>query len=244
MGSPTPRARGGRPVVIDAFTASHEIDMVRYRLELHAPIAARTVIAESNYTFTGAAKPLYMKLHLTHDEIRRYNIRLLFIQIPPQTLKRVRACSEGHYVENGTRRSCGHNEAFAIERLSRSVMNKALLEEIVALNDTLTQERVSGRDEHAANTANTAAPPSALFVYFSDVDELLDPVALRNNTARVPGCTGVRQRVFLYNENCFQRNVRWIRALIARGAWLAPVLRKYPEIELRMVHAGGKDLIK
>ena len=148
-----PSARVGRTVILDAFTASHEIDMVRYRLELHAPIVRRTIIGESNYTFTGEAKPLHMHAQLTREELSQYNIRLLFIQIPSFTLQRVWDCGRTvppHYFENGSKRLCGKNEQFLIEKHSRREMNAALLEEIRALNGTLLQE-------HAANASSAAA---------------------------------------------------------------------------------------
>ena len=46
------------------------------------------------------------------------------------------------------------------------------------------------------------------FVYFSDVDELLDADTLTNHSYRMPGCMGVRQKVFMYNERCYMRGTR------------------------------------
>lgn len=251
-----PPERVGRPVLIDAFTASYEIDMVRYRLELHAPIVARTIIAESNYTFMGEPKPLHMHNQLTQAEISRFNIRLLFIQIPAFTLQRVLDCGRDHgwsyYIEDGHKRMCGKNEQFLIEKLSRMEMNQAILQEIRALNGTLLQDHSTNASAVEATapalTPTLAAsvtsrtlvappPPPEIFVYFSDADELLDPrIFTRNNTvvARFPGCLGVWQRVFQYNERCLMRGTRWIRAILARGDWLTGILLKWPEIELRM----------
>ena len=63
--------------------------MVRYRLALHAPIAGRVIIAESNYTYTAEPKPTYMRDALTREEIEKYNIRLVHIDFPPEAVQRV-----------------------------------------------------------------------------------------------------------------------------------------------------------
>lgn len=63
--------------VIDVFTANDEVAMMRYRLRLHAPVAVRTIILESNLTHSGHPKPLYMRDALTPAEIKRHNIMLV-----------------------------------------------------------------------------------------------------------------------------------------------------------------------
>jgi hypothetical protein len=57
------------PYMIDAFLASSEIDMVRYRLKLHESMALRTIIAEAAFTHAGQPKPLLVKQSVSHLEI-------------------------------------------------------------------------------------------------------------------------------------------------------------------------------
>ena len=63
--------------LIDVFTANDEVAMMRYRLRMHAPMATRTIILESNLTHSGHPKPLYMRDALTPTEIMRYNVMLI-----------------------------------------------------------------------------------------------------------------------------------------------------------------------
>ena len=51
--------------------------MMRYRLMVHAPLATRTIILESNLSHSGNPKPLYMRDALTPAEIMRHNIMLV-----------------------------------------------------------------------------------------------------------------------------------------------------------------------
>ena len=59
----------GDLAIVDMFTANDEIDMMRYRLRLHQPLALRTIILESNMTHSGHPKPLHMRNALTAEEI-------------------------------------------------------------------------------------------------------------------------------------------------------------------------------
>ena len=245
-------------MVIDAFLASHEIEMVRYRLALHAPIVGRTIIAESNYTYTAEPKPTYVRNALTREEIVKYNIRLVFIEFPPHLIRVQQQCATGFYQQKGKRIPCGHYENFQLEQWSRRTVNQAILEEIALLNAAITGRQLPGRIERSMDRSDRMGslapatpkpptpppPPPELFVYFSDVDELLDARMLGNLSHRFPSCMGVRQKVFMYNERCYMRGTRWIRAIIARADWLARVITKFPNLELRLVHEGMRDLVK
>jgi len=59
------------------MTAHDEVALLRYRLRLHAPLAIKTIILESNLSHAGYPKPLYVRDALTDDEIRRYHIELI-----------------------------------------------------------------------------------------------------------------------------------------------------------------------
>ena len=54
--------------------------MMRYRLRLHRPLAVRTIIAESRWTHSGRAKPLYAASNLTAADILAYNVRVVDVQ--------------------------------------------------------------------------------------------------------------------------------------------------------------------
>ena len=70
--------------LLDVFMANDEVDMVRFRLRLHAGASCRTIIAESNFTHTGVPKPLHIRAALTADEIDRHNVRLLVVPFTAQ----------------------------------------------------------------------------------------------------------------------------------------------------------------
>jgi hypothetical protein len=116
-------------------------------------------------------------------------------------------------------------------------LNEAILEEIASLNRSLPHPHGDmavrspghspGGSKASALSAGKASALSAgkasalsssrasgyglrrdFFVYFSDVDELLDADTLTNHSYRMPGCMGVRQKVFMYNERCYMRGTR------------------------------------
>ncbi|KAL1511482.1 hypothetical protein AB1Y20_006280 [Prymnesium parvum] len=74
--------------LIDVFTANDEVAMMHFRLRLHAPIATRTIILESNLTHTGQPKPLYMRNALTVDEIKRHAITLVNVPFTEDEYRR------------------------------------------------------------------------------------------------------------------------------------------------------------
>ena len=88
-------------------------------------------------------------------------------------------------------------------------LNQAIQEEIAILNRTHVHPYGEALTVRGATRAlPVAASRWDLYVYFSDVDELLDAEALKNFTHRLPGCMGVRQKVFMYNERCFMKGTR------------------------------------
>ena len=107
--------------VIDVFSASDEVAMVRYRLRLHEPIAYKTIVLESNYTHTGRPKPLHIANALSAHEVRRFNVELVNVEF---TAKQLRAA-------NCT--GCGRAAPLTLENAQRSFVNALLLREIAAL---------------------------------------------------------------------------------------------------------------
>ena len=84
--------------MIDMMTAHDEIPMLRYRMKLHAPLAIKTIILESNMSHAGYPKPLHVKNSLTEAEIRRYNVEL--INVPFGALEqRMESCRNSSNVK-------------------------------------------------------------------------------------------------------------------------------------------------
>eukprot|EP00966_Prymnesium_polylepis_P311020 7186001-Prymnesium_polylepis.1 len=79
--------------VIDVFTANDEVAMMRFRLRLHAPVAVRTIILESNLTHSGHPKPLHMRDALTQAEIRRHKITLVNVPFTHDEQRRANCSS-------------------------------------------------------------------------------------------------------------------------------------------------------
>ena len=92
--SATPQPFAPLPkMMLDIFSASDEIDMIRYRLRLHQPIAYRTIILEANVTHTGQPKPLHVRAALTAAEIARYNVELISVPFTTEEINRTRCSS-------------------------------------------------------------------------------------------------------------------------------------------------------
>jgi hypothetical protein len=106
--------------------------MVRYRLQLHAPMAGRTLIAEARTTFSGRAKRAHIAGALSAAELARYNVRL--VEVP-------RAAMHGAAM-NCSERAC----AQAAETAQRVSLNRPILEELAA-SPWLTHVYFSDVDE-------------------------------------------------------------------------------------------------
>mmetsp|Transcript_56436 Transcript_56436/g.125982 ORF Transcript_56436/g.125982 Transcript_56436/m.125982 type:complete len:96 (+) Transcript_56436:136-423(+) len=63
-----------------------EVDMLRFRLNLHAPVASTFVVVQSNLTFSGKPKELYAQRVLDEavasDQVRQRRI-VLTVPTPP-----------------------------------------------------------------------------------------------------------------------------------------------------------------
>ena len=253
----SPASKNSDVRMIDAFMASSELEMVRYRLRLHEPITIKTIIVEASYTHAGQPKPLLVRRlldSLPEDEKRRYNIRLVQVDATAEALlhARCRFASLSSSARSGddelvaagaehaayNKSECAHASRLArtatggivdarslLEGQQRRAMNGAILEELELTNHT----------DAAAAAAATAAPPP-LFVHVSDVDELLDPRHAVRLPALVPRCSAAHLYLYGFSEHCHYGSPRWMRSVIARASWLAPVLRERPDTELRMVH--------
>ena len=79
--------------LIDMMTAHDEIPMLRYRLRLHAPLAIKTIILESNLSHAGHPKPLHVRNALTEEEIKRYNIDLINVPFGLELERRMASCT-------------------------------------------------------------------------------------------------------------------------------------------------------
>ena len=79
-------ATRARLPLIDVFTLNDELPMMRYRLQLHASIADRTLILESRFTHGGQPKPLHARESLTPEQLRQFNVVLLEVPFPPDVV--------------------------------------------------------------------------------------------------------------------------------------------------------------
>ena len=73
--------------ILDVFMVNDEVEMMSYRLKLHASITIRTLVVESRYTFTGKPKPLLARAALSAAEIKRHDVRLLELNPDPRSYK-------------------------------------------------------------------------------------------------------------------------------------------------------------
>ena len=182
---------GALPPLLDVFLINDEIEMLRYRLALHAPLAVRTIVAESRWTHSGHPKPLHARNNLTDEELVRFNIRCVDVPFP-------RLASE-HSSRNKSAASSNSRNALDVEIAHRRYLHGIIGREMRALLPALLPATVS---------AETAAP-SDLLVHFSDVDELLDLASLRRAVqlagsieAVVPACRSPMLRHYYYGVHC------------------------------------------
>ena len=134
------------------MTAHDEVAMLRYRLRLHAPLAIKTIILESNLSHAGYPKPLYVRDALTDDEIRRYHIELINVPFSAALRQTMTGC------RNTTNNRC----TWLLEVEQRRF--------IMAMLEPMIQRTMN---EHGLND---------VFVHMSDLDELLDVDVVRNLT--------------------------------------------------------------
>ena len=187
----------------DTFTAKDEIAMIRYRLRLHAPLAIRTLIFESNVSHSGEPKPLYVAEALTPDEIRRHRIEMVQSPFTADELRRA-SCKSSH------RGKC----TWILESKQRRYANQRLLRLVGdELGDALAE---------AGRPADTE-----VVVHMSDADELLDLTALEaawragELTRQRPSCVTPWLRNYVYGEHCANDAPAWARSAVfhAQSGW-------------------------
>lgn len=135
--------------LIDMMTAHDEIPMLRYRLRLHAPLAIKTIILESNLSHAGHPKPLHVRNALTEEEIKRYNIDLINVPFGMELERRMTSCTNSSNVK------CTWLLEVAQRRFIMDLLQPTINRTIV---------------EHGLTDA---------LVHMSDLDELLDVEAVR-----------------------------------------------------------------
>jgi hypothetical protein len=136
--------------IIDMMTAHDEIPMLRYRLRLHAPLAIKTVILESNLSHAGYPKPLHVRNALTVEEIKRYRVELINVPFSADLHAKMASCTNSSNVK------C----TWLLEVAQRKFV-MGMLQPMISR--TLAE---NGLDD--------------AFVHMSDLDELLDVDAVRN----------------------------------------------------------------
>lgn len=212
--------------MIDVLLAQDEIHMVRYRLELHAPVTERVIIAEAEWTHTGQRKPLHVREALTAAEIDQYKIHLCVINFSASALL--------HVQKLANRSKYGHNVGGSHPQ--HSFLHLRKLEQRIQLNQVVVAELRTLRARQTSINAPTR------LVHFSDVDELLDIRMLQSTHASLgnrswPSCSCLHLKVLMYSANCHASQTRWYRSVLMRDEWLLSALARAPQLELRMGHA-------
>ena len=83
--------------LIDMMTANDEIPMLRYRLQLHAPLAVKTIILESNLSHW-VRQPLHVHNALTAEEIERYHVEVINVPFSAELRGRMAGCTNSSSV--------------------------------------------------------------------------------------------------------------------------------------------------
>lgn len=187
----------GRHKIVDVTQFNDELSVLRYRLRLHSVFADTFVVAETAITYAGFKKPLHATNGLTAEEKTRYNVRIFVIPVLAEIASPTK---QPNWKRENHRICCHHQGPNAVGALAFSLLlfpspirhpphPPPSPSERIALNKYLL--------EHF---------PRHL-IFFSDVDELLDPEAVRNTllpsihltkAAASAGCLTPRMRFYYY----------------------------------------------
>lgn len=74
--------------IVDAFLAFDEVELIRLRIDYLSDVVDVTYLAESQFTFSGKPKPLFLRQNLAHELKNRTDIRFLEIPISEDLLAR------------------------------------------------------------------------------------------------------------------------------------------------------------
>lgn len=194
--------------LIDMMTAHDEIPMLRYRLRLHAPLAVRTIILESNLSHAGYPKPLHVRNALTPDEIARHRIEIINVPFGYELEQRMVSC-----------------------RNSSSVKCTWLLE-------VAQRKFVMSMLQPTIDRVLSDFDLDDILVHMSDLDELLDVAAVRKLSRTEFGCVSPKLRNFVYGEHCPATYPPWSRSVLfrAKSGWLAR--HASPALQLRKLAKG------
>ena len=193
--------------MIDMMTAHDEIPMLRYRLRLHAPVTVKTIILEGNLSHAGYPKPLHVRDSLTPEEIERYNIQLINVPFGRHLEQRMVDC------RNGTSVKCTWLLEIAQRKFIMGML-KPTIDRVLAENKL-----------------------DDVLVHMSDLDELLDPDAVRNLSTSL-GCVSPKLRNYVYGERCPGIYPPWSRSVLfrAKSGWLKR--HASPHLQLRKLAKG------
>ena len=200
--------------MLDVFMLNDEVDLMRYRLAVHAPVAFRTLIFESRWTFTGAPKPLHARQALTDEEMARHRIKIVEVEwsiaqklgwrapVASSKADRLRSVIVRE-ARNLTAKDLASLK-FQMEEHQRRSIGLALIEEV----HSLLRERAD------------------FLVHVSDVDEILDPNLLLAGGSRggatIRSCRTPTLRHYHYGTHCAEYKPAFTRSIIFRAAslWL------------------------
>lgn len=208
-----PSSTLGLPL-IDMMTANDEIPMLRYRLQLHAPLAVKTIILESNLSHSGAPKPLHVHNALTAEEIERYHVEVINVPFSAELRGRMAGCTNSSSVR------CTWLLEVAQRKYVMSMLQPTIDRTLQAL----------GIDD--------------VLIHMSDLDELLDVQAVNelvqstSNNLTDSGCVSPKLRNFVYGEHCPATYPPWSRSVLFRAGsgWLKRHMS--PALQLRKLAKG------
>uniref|UniRef100_A0A7S3BC14 Uncharacterized protein n=1 Tax=Haptolina ericina TaxID=156174 RepID=A0A7S3BC14_9EUKA len=121
--------------LIDIFFGGHEIEMLRYRLNVHASFAYKFVVVESRFTFTGIPKPLYLRDAFL-AEAKVHNIHFQNVEFSLEQRSKANCTIPKKW-------AC----AWVLEAVQRRFLNAVAIREMLELRGTDALVYVSDIDE-------------------------------------------------------------------------------------------------
>lgn len=197
-------------MILDVFMVNDEIAMMRYRLKLHAPIALRTLVVESRYTFTGQPKPLLARSALSAAEIAAYRIRLLEINPDVKRHKHLLRVID----RDGTNSTIDAAKAKKVHLHTGGTLDSAFF-----IMEHGQRERLSYILRNEVQDLRRAHG-SDFLVFVSDVDEMLQAELLLQ--ASILTCRTPTLRHYHYGVHCAAYKPVFARSLVFRASspWL------------------------
>ena len=238
----------GTSFVVDAFMAGDELSMLHYRLRVHAQLASRVVLLESNITPSKLTKPWYVSNTLSPREQKRFNVRI--VRGPLRTWReQIHFFTSGHrhVTKNASKFAlagdmvAGVHGAGADSHLTNA--SQALLSTFMSRDarrvSMMTPNLVTRTALNLAVLeeldAMESAQRNATLILFSDIDEILDPTFTLPTLRALMGksrCVSAKMRYLVYSEYC-HFGLHWARAMLFAAPRLHALLHAAPSTYMR-----------